>query len=103
MLRKLYQLVPVQEVFYTTAPLRTSMWRKSINDHCKCFTSFVQAPTEIGVAAFATDFLMGGVSATVSKTVAAPIERVKLLIQNHDEMIKTGSLSEPYKGTMHRP
>lgn len=31
---------------------------------------------------FALDFLMGGVSAAVSKTAAAPIERVKLLIQN---------------------
>ena len=34
------------------------------------------------VTAFALDFLMGGVSAAVSKTAAAPIERVKLLIQN---------------------
>nr|CAD1840954.1 unnamed protein product [Ananas comosus var. bracteatus] len=41
---------------------------------------------------------MGGVSAAVSKTAAAPIERVKLLIQNQDEMIKSGRLSEPYKG-----
>jgi len=47
---------------------------------------------------FATDFLMGGVSAAVSKTVAAPIERVKLLIQNQDEMIKQGRLATPYKG-----
>ncbi|KAH0541329.1 hypothetical protein FGG08_004167 [Glutinoglossum americanum] len=31
---------------------------------------------------FMVDFLMGGVSAAVSKTAAAPIERVKLLIQN---------------------
>jgi len=30
---------------------------------------------------FITNFLMGGVSAAVSKTAAAPIERVKLLIQ----------------------
>ena len=30
--------------------------------------------------------------------LAAPIERVKLLIQNQDEMIKQGRLSEPYKG-----
>ncbi|KAK6802923.1 hypothetical protein RDI58_000707 [Solanum bulbocastanum] len=59
---------------------------------------FVQAPQEKGLAAFATDFLMGGVSAAVSKTAAAPIERVKLLIQNQDEMIKAGRLSEPYKG-----
>jgi len=51
-----------------------------------------------GIVGFATDFLMGGVSAAVSKTAAAPIERVKLLIQNQDEMIKSGRLSEPYKG-----
>ncbi|MQM21265.1 hypothetical protein Taro_054302 [Colocasia esculenta] len=59
---------------------------------------FVNAPSEKGFAAFATDFLMGGVSAAVSKTAAAPIERVKLLIQNQDEMIKSGRLSQPYKG-----
>ncbi|KAK4407396.1 ADP,ATP carrier protein, mitochondrial [Sesamum angolense] len=59
---------------------------------------FVQAPQEKGLASFAIDFLMGGVSAAVSKTAAAPIERVKLLIQNQDEMIKAGRLSEPYKG-----
>ncbi|GFZ00440.1 ADP/ATP carrier 1 [Actinidia rufa] len=59
---------------------------------------FVQAPSEKGFAGFAIDFLMGGVSAAVSKTAAAPIERVKLLIQNQDEMIKSGRLSEPYKG-----
>ena len=51
-----------------------------------------------GITAFALDFLMGGVSAAVSKTAAAPIERVKLLIQNQDEMIKSGRLSAPYKG-----
>lgn len=59
---------------------------------------FVQAPKEKGFASFAIDFLMGGVSAAVSKTAAAPIERVKLLIQNQDEMIKAGRLSQPYKG-----
>ena len=58
----------------------------------------VQAPNEKGVTGFLIDFLMGGVSAAVSKTAAAPIERVKLLIQNQDEMIKAGRLSEPYKG-----
>jgi len=30
---------------------------------------------------FAIDFLVGGVSAAVSKTAVAPIERVKLLLQ----------------------
>ncbi|KAL2413132.1 hypothetical protein ABEF94_004699, partial [Exophiala dermatitidis] len=36
----------------------------------------------MGIPPFVIDFLMGGVSAAVSKTAAAPIERVKLLIQN---------------------
>ncbi|ORY82143.1 ADP,ATP carrier protein [Protomyces lactucae-debilis] len=47
---------------------------------------------------FALDFLMGGVSAAVAKTAAAPIERVKLLIQNQDEMIKQGRLARKYDG-----
>lgn len=47
---------------------------------------------------FAADFLLGGVSSAVSKTVAAPIERVKMLLQNQDELIRTGRLSEPYGG-----
>ncbi|RMZ84144.1 hypothetical protein DV738_g530, partial [Chaetothyriales sp. CBS 135597] len=47
---------------------------------------------------FVVDFLMGGVSAAVSKTAAAPIERVKLLIQNQDEMIKQGRLDKKYNG-----
>ncbi|KAG6814073.1 hypothetical protein H0H92_003120 [Tricholoma furcatifolium] len=34
----------------------------------------------------------------VAKTSAAPIERIKLLVQNQDEMIKQGRLSTPYKG-----
>ncbi|KAH7411595.1 mitochondrial carrier domain-containing protein [Phaeosphaeria sp. MPI-PUGE-AT-0046c] len=41
---------------------------------------------------------MGGVSAAVSKTAAAPIERVKLLIQNQDEMLKSGRLDRKYDG-----
>jgi len=47
---------------------------------------------------FAIDFMMGGVSAAVAKTAAAPIERIKLLVQNQDEMIKQGRLATPYKG-----
>ncbi|KAI5964148.1 PET9 [Candida pseudojiufengensis] len=47
---------------------------------------------------FVIDFLMGGVSAAISKTAAAPIERVKLLIQNQDEMLKQGRLSHKYTG-----
>lgn len=33
-----------------------------------------------GASKFVTDFLLGGVSAAVSKTAVAPIERVKLII-----------------------
>jgi solute carrier family 25 (adenine nucleotide translocator) protein 4/5/6/31 len=47
---------------------------------------------------FIVDFMMGGVSAAVAKTAAAPIERVKLLIQNQDEMLKAGRLDKPYTG-----
>jgi solute carrier family 25 (adenine nucleotide translocator) protein 4/5/6/31 len=47
---------------------------------------------------FLIDFLMGGVSAAVAKTAAAPIERIKLLIQNQDEMLKSGRLDRPYAG-----
>jgi len=56
------------------------------------------AKKESSLTNFAIDFMMGGVSAAVSKTAAAPIERVKLLIQNQDEMIKSGRLDKPYSG-----
>jgi solute carrier family 25 (adenine nucleotide translocator) protein 4/5/6/31 len=49
---------------------------------------------------FYEDFLIGGLAAGISKTGAAPIERIKLLIQNQDEMIKQGRLAEPYKGVV---
>jgi len=51
-----------------------------------------------GMPTFVVDFMMGGISAAVSKTAAAPIERVKLLIQNQDEMIKAGRLDRRYTG-----
>jgi len=47
---------------------------------------------------FIEDFALSGVAAVVSKTAAAPIERVKLLVQNQNEMIKQGRLDRPYKG-----
>ncbi|OZJ06920.1 ADP,ATP carrier protein, mitochondrial [Bifiguratus adelaidae] len=47
---------------------------------------------------FMTDFMLGGVSAVVSKSAAAPIERVKLMMQSQEEMLKTGRLAAPYKG-----
>jgi len=43
------------------------------------------------------DFMLGGVSAAVSKTVAAPIERIKLLLQNQGE---SAAITKPYTGIM---
>jgi len=41
------------------------------------------------------DFALGGLSAAISKTVAAPIERVKLLLQNQGE---AAAITKPYTG-----
>merc|ERR1711936_1266663 len=49
---------------------------------------------------FFENFMLSGVAAGVSKTAAAPIERVKLLVQNQDEMIKQGRLDKPYGGVV---
>jgi solute carrier family 25 (adenine nucleotide translocator) protein 4/5/6/31 len=49
---------------------------------------------------FLENFLLSGSAAIISKTVAAPIERVKLLVQNQGEMLKSGRLKEPYKGVL---
>ena len=42
---------------------------------------------------FFENFMLSGVAAAVAKTAAAPIERVKLLVQNQREMIKHTSAS----------
>ncbi|KAI3521855.1 hypothetical protein L1887_11330 [Cichorium endivia] len=47
---------------------------------------------------FSSDFVMGGAAAIVSKSAAAPIERVKLLLQNQGELLKRGQLKKPYTG-----
>ncbi|KAL2559009.1 hypothetical protein Fot_03748 [Forsythia ovata] len=47
---------------------------------------------------FSVDFIMGGSAAIVAKSAAAPIERVKLLLQNQGELIKRGQLQRPYMG-----
>jgi hypothetical protein len=39
-----------------------------------------------------------GTAAAVSKTGAAPIERVKLLVQNQGELLKQGRLDRGYTG-----
>ncbi|KAL6552590.1 ADP,ATP carrier protein ER-ANT1 [Orobanche hederae] len=47
---------------------------------------------------FSVDFVMGGAAAIVAKSAAAPIERVKLLLQNQGELMKRGQLQRPYMG-----
>ncbi|XLT05809.1 hypothetical protein HN51_044558 [Arachis hypogaea] len=47
---------------------------------------------------FSKDFVMEGVAAIMLKSAAAPIKRVKLLLQNQVEMIKRGQLKKPYMG-----
>jgi len=49
---------------------------------------------------FAENFALSGAAAIISKTAAAPIERVKLLVQNQDEMLKMGRLDKPYGGVI---
>jgi solute carrier family 25 (adenine nucleotide translocator) protein 4/5/6/31 len=49
---------------------------------------------------FGENFALSGAAAIISKTAAAPIERVKLLVQNQGEMLKTGRLDKPYSGVM---
>merc|ERR1712121_287308 len=46
------------------------------------------------------NFALSGAAAIISKTAAAPIERVKLLVQNQDEMLKSGRLDKPYNGVI---
>lgn len=46
---------------------------------------------------FLFDFLLGGTAGAIAKTVAAPIERVKLLLQTQHNNPKLAS--RPYTGT----
>ena len=44
--------------------------------------------------------IIGGTTGIVTKTASAPIERVKILLQTQDEIVKAGCLSSPYKGAI---
>lgn len=43
------------------------------------------------------DFILGGTSGAIAKTIAAPIERVKLLLQTQENNPKLAA--RPYTGT----
>ena len=64
------------------------------------FSLFRDHPSELRMAdkklGFFENFMLSGVAAGVSKTAAAPIERVKLLVQNQDEMIKQVGSGEKF-------
>merc|ERR1712115_252424 len=62
-----------------------------------CYSSYKMSGQKLG---FVENFMLAGVAAGVSKTAAAPIERVKLLVQNQDEMNKQGRLDKPYTGVI---
>lgn len=51
--------------------------------------------------AFLKDFAAGGISAAISKTAVAPIERVKLLLQVQ-HISKQIPVEQRYKGTQAR-
>lgn len=51
-----------------------------------------------GSQQFFLNFLMGGVAGSIAKTGSAPIERVKILIQNQGAMLAAGRLDKPYAG-----
>jgi solute carrier family 25 (adenine nucleotide translocator) protein 4/5/6/31 len=53
--------------------------------------------SEVKTGNFALDFALGGVSAAISKTAVAPIERVKLLLQTQDANAKISG-EKKYKG-----
>ncbi|CAN6201683.1 unnamed protein product [Urochloa humidicola] len=74
-----------------------SIWRPTVTISPPPPPPAVQAsaPAE---KSFAADLALGGVSSAVSKTVAAPIERVKMLLQNQGELLRAGRLTSPYAG-----
>jgi len=47
---------------------------------------------------FVEDFMLSGIAAVTSKTAAAPIERIKMVVQNQDEMLRRGTLEKPFGG-----
>ena len=69
----------------------------------KCYLfvfTLTEMPDKGQKLGFAENFGLSGAAAIISKTAAAPIERIKLLVQNQDEMLKAGRLKEPYKGVI---
>ncbi|VDM17330.1 unnamed protein product [Hydatigera taeniaeformis] len=69
------------------------------------FTCFAKAfvmggSKKVDQLGFFENFCLSGAAAVIAKTAAAPIERVKLLVQNQGEMLKLGTLDRPYNGVI---
>jgi len=47
---------------------------------------------------FAIEFMIGGISAAVSKTFAGPIELIKIRLQSMEAILKNGAIDTPYTG-----
>jgi len=62
------------------------------------FSAEAKPEVTIVKLSFIEDFGLSGIAATVSKTISAPIERIKMVVQNQDEMLKKGTLEKPFKG-----
>jgi len=55
-------------------------------------------PEEDEKLSFFKEFASNGVAMMISKTVAAPLERIKLMLQNQDLIMKLGRLDKPFIG-----
>lgn len=64
----------------------------------QCEGSGTEKAKKLVKLSFIEDFMLSGTAAVTSKTIAAPIERVKMVIQNQDEMIKKGTLERKFTG-----
>eukprot|EP01006_Ploeotia_vitrea_P001287 TRINITY_DN104536_c0_g1_i1.p1 TRINITY_DN104536_c0_g1~~TRINITY_DN104536_c0_g1_i1.p1 ORF type:complete len:296 (-),score=13.25 TRINITY_DN104536_c0_g1_i1:142-1029(-) len=49
---------------------------------------------------FTEDFLLGGFAVALSKSVSAPIDRIKLLLQCQSDLVKSGRLPTKYNGLL---
>ncbi|CAF0967126.1 unnamed protein product [Didymodactylos carnosus] len=60
-----------------------------------------KAPSKLSsTETFLLSLVGGGIGACAGKTALAPIDRVKLLLQNQGEMLKQGTISRPYSGAI---
>ncbi|EPY25896.1 solute carrier family 25 (mitochondrial adenine nucleotide translocator), member 4/5/6/31 [Angomonas deanei] len=84
---------------FVLSPLRKILAMSAANSAAK---EAPKAPkrSDLPKLGFWEEFMISGVAAGIAKTAAAPIERVKLLVQNQGEMVKQGTLDRPYSGVM---